>query len=44
MVRARRVVVESAQPLLVEADGELVFEDARRLDIEVRPGLLRVLA
>lgn len=44
MARARRVVIESAQPLLVEADGELVFEDARRLEIEVEPQRLRVLA
>ena len=43
MARARRVVIESAQPLLVEADGEVVFEDARRLDVEVQPGRLRVL-
>jgi diacylglycerol kinase family enzyme len=38
------VVIESAMPLLVEADGEIAFEDARRLEIEVRPGALRVLA
>ena len=42
--RARRVVIESQEPLLVEADGEIVFEDARRLEIEVLPGMLRVLA
>lgn len=44
MARARRVAIESVEPLLVEADGEIVFEDAHRLDIEVRPGALRVLA
>ena len=44
LVRARRVVIESQEPLLVEADGEIVFEDARRLEIEVLPGALRVLA
>jgi diacylglycerol kinase (ATP) len=44
MARARRVRIESFEPLLVEADGEIVFEDARRLDIEVLPGALRVLA
>jgi YegS/Rv2252/BmrU family lipid kinase len=44
LARARRVVIESQEPLLVEADGEIVFEDARRLEIEVRPGALRVLA
>jgi YegS/Rv2252/BmrU family lipid kinase len=44
MARARRVAIESAAPLLVEADGEIAFEDARRLEIEVQPGALRVLA
>jgi diacylglycerol kinase (ATP) len=43
MARARRVTIESAAPLLVEADGEIPFEDARRLAIEVLPGALRVL-
>jgi YegS/Rv2252/BmrU family lipid kinase len=44
LARAKRVLIESAAPLLVEADGEIVFEDARRLEIEVLPGALRVLA
>ncbi len=44
LARARRVLIESREPLLVEADGEIVFEDARRLEIEVLPGALRVLA
>jgi diacylglycerol kinase (ATP) len=44
MARARRVRIASGEPLLVEADGEIAFEDARRLDIEVLPGALRVLA
>jgi diacylglycerol kinase (ATP) len=44
LVRAKRVVLESAAPLLVEADGEIAFEDARRLEIEILPGALRVLA
>jgi len=43
MARARRVVIESEDPLLVEADGEIVCEDARRLEIQVLPGALRVL-
>jgi len=43
LLRARRVLIESAAPLLVEADGEIAFEDARRLEIEVLPGVLRVL-
>jgi YegS/Rv2252/BmrU family lipid kinase len=44
MARARRVAIESDMPLLVEADGEIVFENARRLEIEVQPAALRVLA
>jgi YegS/Rv2252/BmrU family lipid kinase len=44
LARAKRVAIESAEPLLVEADGEIVFEDARRLEVEVLPGALRVLA
>lgn len=44
LVRARRVLIESEAPLLVEADGEIVFEAARRLEIEILPGALRVLA
>jgi YegS/Rv2252/BmrU family lipid kinase len=44
LVRAKRVALESDAPLLVEADGEIAFEDARRLEIEVLPGALRVLA
>jgi diacylglycerol kinase (ATP) len=42
--RARKVTIESEVPLLVEADGEIAFEDARRLEIEVQPRALRVLA
>ena len=44
LARARRVLIESAAPLLVEADGEIAFEDARRLEVAVMPGALRVLA
>jgi diacylglycerol kinase family enzyme len=44
MSRARRVRVEAGAPLLVEADGEIAFRDARRLEIEVLPGALRVLS
>jgi len=43
LARARRVTIESETPLLVEADGEIAFEDARRLEIEVLPGALTVL-
>ena len=44
LARARRVLIESEAPLLVEADGEIVFEDARRLQVEILPGALCVLA
>lgn len=44
LARARRVAIESDTPLLVEADGEIAFDAARRLEIEVQPGALRVLA
>ena len=44
LLRAKSVMIESETPLLVEADGEIVFEGARRLDIEILPGALRVLA
>jgi diacylglycerol kinase family enzyme len=44
LARARRVVLESDEPLLVEADGEIAFEAARRLEIDILPGALRVLA
>lgn len=44
LARARRLRVESAAPLLVEADGEIAFENARQLEVEVLPGALRVLA
>jgi diacylglycerol kinase family enzyme len=42
--RAKKVTIESDTPLLVEADGEIAFEDARRLEIDILPGALRVLA
>jgi diacylglycerol kinase (ATP) len=42
--RARRVVIESDEPLLVEADGEIVFAAASRLEVALLPGALRVLA
>jgi len=44
LLRAKRVIIESAEPLLVEADGEIAFQDARRLQVEVIPGALTVLA
>jgi diacylglycerol kinase family enzyme len=44
LLRARRVVIESDAPLVVEADGEIAFDRARRLEIEVLPGALPVFA
>lgn len=43
MLRAKRVLLESDEPLAVEADGELPFAPARRVEITVLPGVLRVL-
>jgi diacylglycerol kinase family enzyme len=44
LVRAKRVTIRSEEPLLVEADGEIAFEGARELKIELLPGALRVFA
>lgn len=44
MLRARRITIESKEPLLVETDGEIAFQDARKLQIDVLPGALAVLA
>ena len=44
MHRARRVRVTSPDPLPVHADGEIVAEAAREVEIEIHPGRLRVLA
>ena len=43
MLRARRLVIESDHPLVVEADGELPPIRSRRLQIEVVPRVLRVM-
>jgi YegS/Rv2252/BmrU family lipid kinase len=44
LVRAKRLRIESDEPLLVEADGEIPFDGARALEIEVLPRALRVFA
>jgi diacylglycerol kinase (ATP) len=41
---ARHVRVTSPDPLPVHADGEIIADDARELEIEIHPGRLRVLA
>jgi diacylglycerol kinase (ATP) len=43
MRHARRVRITSTAPLAVHADGEILFEDARELEIEIHPGRLRLL-
>jgi len=42
--RAPRIVIESPDPLAVEADGEVPWTAAHRLEIEVLPKRLRVIA
>ncbi len=42
--RTTRVVVETDAPLVVHADGEIIERAATRLEVEVRPGALRVVA
>jgi len=44
MLRARRVLIESDAPLVVEADGELPPLHTQRIEIGIVPGALRVLA
>ena len=44
LLKAKHVRIESEVPLLVEADGEIAFTAARRLEIELLPGALRALA
>lgn len=41
--RARKVTIESPNPLVMEADGEMPFHDARRMEIEILPKRLRVM-
>jgi diacylglycerol kinase family enzyme len=42
--QAKRVRIAAAEPLLVEADGEIAFREARELDIAVLPRALRVMS
>ena len=41
--RAHRIVISSAEPLVVEADGELPFLETHHLTIEILPGRLRIV-
>jgi diacylglycerol kinase (ATP) len=44
LLRAQRATIESEIPLLVEADGEIAFQEATRLEIDLLPAALRVFA
>ncbi len=41
--RARRVMISSNEPLVVEADGELPFLETHQLTLEILPGRLRIV-
>ena len=41
--KARKVVIETPAPMIMEADGEMPFENARRMEVEILPKRLRVL-
>jgi diacylglycerol kinase family enzyme len=43
MFQARGVLIESSQPLVVEADGEFPYTQARRLQVDILPKRLRVM-
>jgi YegS/Rv2252/BmrU family lipid kinase len=42
MYRAKRVVLESKAPLMVEADGEIPYLETHRLEIDLLPKTLRM--
>ncbi len=42
--QAPRVVIDSPDPLIVEADGEVPFLDAHHLEVEILPKHLQVIA
>jgi diacylglycerol kinase family enzyme len=44
LLKIRKIQIEAETPLLVEADGEIAFAAARRLEVGLLPGALRVLA
>ncbi len=43
MARAKRVILDSPDPLPVHADGEILYTDAHHLEIEIIPRRLRVI-
>jgi YegS/Rv2252/BmrU family lipid kinase len=42
--QAKRVVIETDEPVIVETDGEMAFRNARRIEIDILPRRLRVNA
>ena len=42
MVRTRRLVVETEEPLVVHADGEIIDRAAKRLEVEVLPEAMQI--
>ena len=44
LARAKRVRIESPEPLFLEADGEIAFDGIRSLQIDVLPRALRVVS
>jgi diacylglycerol kinase (ATP) len=43
MLQARRVVLESDAPLIVEADGEVPYLETHHLELEILPKKLRII-
>ena len=43
MYRARRVVLESEAPLVVEADGEIPYLETHRLELDILPKKVRLI-
>jgi len=42
MYRASRVTLESDEPLVVEADGEILYSETHRLEVDILPKKLQV--
>jgi diacylglycerol kinase (ATP) len=43
LYQARRVAIESESPLVVEADGEIIYREARRLEVDLLPKKVRII-
>lgn len=44
LLRARRVIFESAEPMLAEADGEIAFDGVRKFEAGIVPAALTVFS